>query len=230
MPLVDGVELSRQVRIEQDARGEGLPQTGLHLRYERFWLPNVAPGAVGEQRKTWAYPVDILSGMVFNIVDSSTGKEALDVEDECVVWADMGIVGVVVPDGDGLSSLSSGDGTVSIPVSPTVTQYLDQGDYVVFPGVHNDPLEVIAVDKERCRLILAESPGSLPPGTYVSGRRYFVGTPTEWMRTGGRIPDYEWGSDVLDSSRIPAGKSVVFEFRNTGSAAKTLTGQVALYY
>jgi hypothetical protein len=221
--LDDGIDVSRIVHVEQRARAVDT-DTNLHLRYERVLIEDIAPGEIGTLIKTWDYDIDLLSGMLFGVKNVANGEEAIDIGDECCVYANAGVIGIAV------TACASGDNEVY--VSPTVIENLDPGDFVHFSGHEDCEHHVIAKDADTYKLTFKNAvTHAHASGDYIEMHRYFVGRSDEWMRVAPWTRGREWGSDVLDSSRIPAGKQLVVQYKNTSdSVTKVLSGQAAIYY
>jgi hypothetical protein len=192
-----------------------------HLRYHPIKISAIAPDTSGEQSITFLYPIDIVAGRLYGVVNDADKANAADPDDEIIAYCEIGVVGIVA------QAASIND--TQLTVSSTVTDNVDVGHFVV---IDSNEYEVIAKDIENFTIDI--SPGLIAAAAVndtVSLRPYFAGTPTNPMRFTAHRVDYDWGRDTIDSTRLPTGKALVIKYVNKDTVlTKSVYGEVAILY
>ncbi len=220
-----GIPDFNTARIEHGS-GSGL---GKSIRHQSVEVSAVAAGERGEKKYSWKYDIDMQSGSIFGIVtDTVPETDDVQVGDLIDIYVDSGTIGTLTAD-------AASDANV-LTVSSTVLAYAKKGHFITLADNTTDVYEIKDIDEANSQITveMEDSTDGLQAAfsdtDAVKLRIYFVGTPLHPLKLAPGSHRYEFGNSTFDSSKIPAGVELVMGFHNSGSAARSVYGQLVLLH
>jgi hypothetical protein len=195
-----------------------------HIRYEGITL-DVTKSTTNTVSLTWNYPVDLLDGRFYAVIDQADNSDASDPSDEFWSYCDIGVVGVT-------TQAHNANDTV-INVSQTVIDNTDVGMFVVVGSGDTTKHEVVDKDTGSLTITiggtgLVDSPAT---SSTVNLYPYFAGVPGTGIKFPQGMANMVFGGETFDGASLPAGKALVMEYTNASATVdKKLIGDIVILY
>ena len=209
--------------VKTEHRSDGSVTSG-YIRYEGVWL-DVTKSTTNTLSLTWNYPVDLLNGRFYAVIDQADNSDAADPADEFWSYCDIGVVGVT-------TQAHVANDTV-INVSQTVIDNVDAGHFVVIGSGDTTKHEVVSKDTGALTITiggtgLVDSPAT---SSTVSLYPYFAGIPGTGIKFPPGVKNMIFGGETFDGANLPTGKALIVEYTNTSATIdKRLIGDIVILY